>query len=292
MRIAFVALGLAVLGSQAQAPPPPGTDIWLARLTPAHVVEQPINITARTGYDNQPSFAPDSRAMLFTSGTDPNHTDIYQYDFNSRDSTLRRLTETPEREYSPAMTPDGGISVIRVEGDGTQRLWRFARDGSSPTLLLPNVKPVGYHAWGDDGLVALFVLGDPNTLQVADVRTGTAQVVTERIGRSMHRIPNRTTISIVHTQQDGRWIKELNPRTRALTPLVRLPDGGDGDYAWTPDGTILMARDGALMRWSPRQNGAQWTRVADLAALWLRDVTRMAVSPDGRWIALVARDER
>ena len=292
--VVFVcALGAAAAQAQAPAPtqaqaPDLGTDIRLARLTAAGL-EAPINITARAGYDNQPAFTPDGGGILFTR-RDGNQTDIYLYDFTSRSSAATPVTRTPESEYSPTVTPDGGgISVIRVEADGTQRLWRFDRKGDNPQLVLRDVKPVGYHAWGPDGLLALFVLGEPNTLQVADARTGRSRVVARRIGRSVHRIPGRDTISVLHVEGGTRTIKELDPRTRRLTPIVRALDSTEGDYAWTPDGAILMSDGRRLMRWN---KGSEWTEVADLAALGLDGASRLAVSPDGRWLAVVVPDER
>ena len=280
----------------AQAPPsPPGTDIYLARLTPSGI-EQPINITNRQGYDNQPSFTPDGKSILFTR-SDGKQTDIYHYDFTSRSSEVTRITNTPESEYSPTLTPDGtGISVIRVEAgapasldpDARQRLWRFTRDGKNPELVVRDVKPVGYHAWGPDGQLALFVLGKPNTLQVANSRTGGAHIVTQNIGRSLHRIPGRDTVSVLHIEGDLRTIKELDLKTRTLKPIVRAIDSPDGDYAWTPDGAILMSNGKELMKWS----GGEWTRGADLAALGLAGASRLAVSPDGRWLALVVPEVR
>jgi hypothetical protein len=264
---------------------PPGTDIWLARLT-ATGIEQPINITSRAGYDNQPSFTPDGKGILFTRGLDK-QTDIYLYDFTSRSSAPSQITNTPESEYSPTVTPDGqGISVIRVEADGTQRLWRFTREGRDPTVVLRDVKPVGYHAWGSDSQLALFVLGNPNTLQIADSRTGRSRIVTQRIGRSIHRIPGRDTISVLHIEGEARTIKELDLKTRTLKPIVRAIGSGDGDYAWTPDGAILMSDGKSLMRWS----SGEWKTFADLAALGLTGASRMAVSPDGKWLALVVPD--
>jgi hypothetical protein len=274
--------------SPVPAQPPPATDIWLARVTTSSAIEQPINITNRPGYDNQPSFTPDGKAILFTR-RDGEQTDIYTYDFTTRTSDVTRITKTPESEYSPTVTPDGtAISVIRVESDGTQRLWRFTRDGQSPQLILTNVKPVGYHAWGPQGLIALFVLGNPNTLQVADSRTGRSRVVTQRIGRSLHRIPGRDTISVLHIEGDVRTIKELDLKTRALTPIVRAVGSPDGDYVWTPDGAILMSDGKTLMRWAAGAH--DWKAVADLAALGLAGATRLAVSPDGKWLALVVPD--
>jgi len=292
----LAAFACTAVALDAQTPPtPPGTDIYLARLTPAGI-EQPINLTNRPGYDNQPSFAADGKGMLFTRN-DGKQTDIYLYDFTSRSSDPTQVTNTPESEYSPTVTPDGqGISVIRVEAgapaslepDARQRLWRFGRDGQNPTLLVRDVKPVGYHAWGPDGLLALYVLGKPNTLQVADSRGGRSRIVAQNIGRSLHRIPGRDTVSVLHIEGDLKTIKELDLKTRALKPIVRAIDSPDGDYTWTPDGAILMSNGKELMRWS----GGEWTRMADLAALGLAGASRLAVSPDGRWLAVVAPDSR
>jgi WD40 repeat protein len=291
---AILALFLATSAAAQQpspttAPPqpPPGTDIWLARLDPDGRITQPINITNRAGYDNQPAFTPDGKAILFTRH-DGEQTDIWAYDFTARSSEPTRITNTSESEYSPTVTPDGtGISVIRVEADGTQRLWRFTRDGQSPTLILSDVKPVGYHAWGPRGQLALFVLGNPNALHVADSRTGRSRMIAQRIGRSVHRIPGRDTISVLHVEGDARWVKELDVNTRTLKRIVRAVESAEGDYAWTPDGAILMSDGKMLMRWS---SGADWKSATDLAALGLAGVTRIAVSPDGRWIAMVAPD--
>jgi dipeptidyl aminopeptidase/acylaminoacyl peptidase len=276
--------------------PPPDTEIFLAPLSVRAgrlEVGRPVNISNSPGYDNQPSFTPDGRSVLFTSvrggGT---QSDIYRYDIASKQVT--RVTDTPESEYSPTVTPDGRhISVVRVEADSTQRLWQFTLDGRNPALVLADVKPVGYHAWADDHTLALFVLGQPATLQVADTHTGKADVVATNIGRSLLRIPGRRTISFVDRQpaaQPGEpptlWIRELDPATRQVTPLVRAVTGAtEADCAWTPDGTLLMASGGALYGW--RRGDAAWFRIADLLASGLSGVSRLAVSPKADFIALV-----
>ena len=51
--------------------PPPDTEIFLASCAATNGqlhVGAPINITNSPGYDNQPSFTPDGREILFTSG--------------------------------------------------------------------------------------------------------------------------------------------------------------------------------------------------------------------------------
>lgn len=286
---AVAAVGLAAQAPQPQAPP--DTDIYVAPLAGSGrslAVGWPVNITNSPGYDNQPFFTPDGRGVLFTSARGGKQTDVYRYDLDSKQTT--RVTNTPESEYSPTVTPDGGISVIRVEADGTQRLWRFAMDGSDPRLLLPDVKPVGYHAWSDSHTLALFVLGPPATLQVADTGTGRARIVATDIGRSVQTIPGGRTISFVQRIRSGdtvrQSIRELDPATDRVTPLVDAPAGStDADCAWTRDGTLLVAAGGRLYRWT--RGAAGWAMVVDLERLSLRGVSRLAVSPDGRRLALV-----
>ena len=290
-------LVVAALAAVQTATSPPDTEIYLASLSmPAGqlTLGPPVNITGNPGYDNQPSFAPDGRSVLFTSIRGGTQTDIYRYDIAA--GRVARVTNTPESEYSPTVTPDEAhISVIRVEADGTQRLWRFTIDGTEPELVLADVKPVGYHAWADDHTLALFVLGQPATLQIADSRTGKADSLVPGINRSIQRIPGGRTISFVQripsSEQGGAptlKINELDPASRRVTLLVNAVAGArEADCAWTPDGMLLMADKDVLYGW--RRGQADWSRLADLATLGLRGVSRLAVSPDGQRIALVTQ---
>jgi len=135
-RSLLTALLIVAAGFQPPAPapaPPPATDIFLAPFGPRAqpAVGRAVNITRTPGYDNQPSFTPDGTAILFTSNRGAAQTDIYRYTIATGETA--RLTNTPESEYSPTVTPDGThVSVVRVEADGTQRLWRFTLDGRDP----------------------------------------------------------------------------------------------------------------------------------------------------------------
>jgi len=282
---------------QPAAQAPPDTEVYLAPLKIANgtiEVGAAANVTNNRGYDNQPFFTPDGSALLFSSvrgsGT---QTDIYRYDVASK--RIAQVTSTSESEYSPTITPANAVSVVRVELDGnnTQRLWQFTQAGTDPKLVLENVKPVGYHAWANDHTLALFVLGQPATLQLADTRDGSARIVASDIGRSIQRIPgtgDTREISFVQRERTGDTvklvIKKLNVTTGEISVLTPAVDGAtEADTAWTPDGTLLMAHGGILYAWRVGQSG--WKSIVELERLSLKGVTRLAVSPKGDLLALV-----
>lgn len=295
---------LAFAVTQAPATPqsgPPATEVFLAPLKidgGGLTVGKPENISNSRGYDNQPFFSPDGTTLFFTSARGEvaskcgsPQTDVYRFHLATRQ--VSRVTETTDCEYSPTVTPDGRhLSVIQVEPDGTQRLWKFTIDGRNPTVVLPDVKPVGYHAWLDEHTVVLFVLGQPATLQVADVKTGKAEVVTGNIGQSIQRMPQGGASFVQQSGDPGARLLTITqvsiqngkPVTKPLTPAV--PGATQAHVAWTPDGTLLMSHNDTLHAW--RAGQTTWRAVADLTSLGLRNVTRLAVSPKGDYIALVA----
>jgi hypothetical protein len=280
----------ALLLLQAAAAPP-ATDIHLAPLRVQDgrvVVGPPVNVTARPGYDNQPHFVPGGRAFLYTSVREDGQADIYRYDIDRAASV--RLTTTPESEYSPTpLVGAKGFSVVRVEADSTQRLWAFDEDGTRPRLVLDSVKPVGYHAWADANTLVLFVLGTPPTLQVADARAPRAlgRIVSRNIGRPLQRVPGSAAVAFMQRDSArGDWITQLDPHTNAVTLLVRALD--DADYfTWTTRDILIAAQGTKLYQWNPRR-GRDWEEVADFSAAGLTSVTRLAVSPGGDRLAIVA----
>jgi WD40-like Beta Propeller Repeat len=281
---------MAALVLLAQQPSPPATDIYLVELNGlgSLAAAKPQPVAVEKGYDNQPSFTPDSRTLLFTANRDGKQTDIYE---QTRGGTARALIATPEAEYSPTITPDGGISVIRVEADGAQRLWRFDRDGSHPHVLLANVKPVGYHAWIDGARLALFVLGPPATLRLARPGEGPAEIVVTDIGRSIQTIPGSRSISYVQRDGERFVVKQFDPDAKQSAVLVEAVAGSsDRDCAWTPDGMLLMASGTRVFAW--RKGESSWREVYDVKPHGLGTVSRMAVAPDGRALALVVSEGR
>jgi hypothetical protein len=239
-------------------------------------------------------FSPDGARILFSANHDGTQTDVYAFDRAS--GHVSQVTRTPENENSPTFLPAGlgdagGFSVVQSEMDRTQRLWRFNAQGRNPQVILTDIKPVGYHAWVDADRLALFVLGQPNSLQLASVKTGKGEVAANGIGRSLHRIPGTRLVSFVHREPSGEfWIKQIDIDSKQIDPLTKVVDGNnERDMAWTADGkTILMSGGTKVYAWT--RGGAGWTEVFDAAAHGLGAVSRLAVSPKGDAIAIVVAE--
>ncbi len=280
---------LAASAAPAAAQGPGGTEIYVARLTNrggVPTLSEPVNITQRVGYDNQPSFSPDGSLVYYTSYRD-GQADTYLYVLADR--TTRQVTDTPESEYSPTVTPAGNrFSVVRVEQDSTQRLWTFALDGTDPQLLIPSVAPVGYHTWLSEEIVALFVLGSPSTLQVLHALAGSPIWLADNVGRTLTRHPTTGDLTFLqHTDTDERWITVQETESGAFRRLTQTPT--NEFFAWTPDGTLLSGDGARLLAFRPGDAG--WREIGDFASAGLAGITRIAVSPDGTLVAFVAAEE-
>jgi WD40-like Beta Propeller Repeat len=287
-------------GAGQAAPTFPGTDIYIVPMTggPASLKSAtPSPMATEPGYDNQPMFGPDGSRVLFAANRDGRQIDIFVYDRASK--RVSQLTATAENENSPTFLPagigePGGFSVVRTEPDKSQRLWRFDAKGGNPQLVLADIKPVGYHAWVDADTLVLYVLGSPATLQIAHVKSGAAEIVTNNIGRSLHKIPGRNAaVSFVQREASGEfWIKQIEIPSKRIEPLIKAVDGStDRDMAWMPDGqTILMSSGTKVFSWT--RGSAGWTEVFDAAPHGLGVLSRLAVSPQGDTMAIVVAEPK
>jgi hypothetical protein len=271
-------------GAAAQVP---STDIYLVPLSRAGnawTLGAPVNATARPGYDNQPFFLPDGSGFLYTSIREDRQADTYRYELASRATT--RVTTTPESEYSATPIPNrpGWFSVIRVEADSTQRLWAFKLDGTGAELVLADVKPVGYHAWIEGGGLALFVLGSPATAQIVSAPGAAPRVIAGNVGRAFARVEGRSSVLFSQLHAGAYQISRLDLPSLTIRPLARAPR--NDFFAWY-DGSLFAGDSSRVLAFHPGRDSA-WVAIGTLA---IQNITRMAVSPNGKWLAVVGRDQ-
>jgi hypothetical protein len=132
------------------------------------------------------------------------------------------------------------------------------------------------------------VLGSPPTLQLVRAGATAAIEVARDIGRGLARVPNEQRILFAQREGEGYVITSLNLDDHGVTPMVRAPLN---DFFAYSGGALFAADSTRLLTFRPGVDSA-WIPVADLAALGIRRVTRIALSPRGDYVALVAEDQR
>ncbi|MXV16074.1 TolB family protein [Hufsiella ginkgonis] len=282
----FLLLAPAALHGQA------GSEIYLFDLSVVHGVpalSNPINITNRPGYDNQPSFYSSRDLVYYASMDTTGHTDIHTYNYKTGNAGI--LARSRESEFSPTVTPDKRfISCIIQRENGVQDLAKFPVKGGFPSVIINNLT-VGYHAWINNTKLVLFTLeaGDTSALRVYDVPTKKDTIITTAIGRSLHRVPGQRAISFVSKREKDAWkIMRLDMATYKITELMpSLP--GKEDLTWTKDGTVIMS-DGQKLFWRKPGSAAGWQEIKTGNYPFLKGITRIAIDPANKKLALVVSE--
>ncbi|MCP4157270.1 MAG: hypothetical protein GY757_56690 [bacterium] len=254
----------------------------------------PIKITSHKGYNNQPIFVPNSPYLMYSSARGE-QTDIYRY--NTKTNKTDQLTSTPESEYSPTPIPGkNAFSVIQLfitDGPrkGAQPLMAFPFDKGKPSHIYEEGKKVGYHTWVTKSILAMFILGSPHTLQIINLESKKAAVVAENIGSSILKVPGKNAVSFIHLKDSKNGIiKSVDVDSLKLTPIAPVQKGSE-HFTWTPGGILLMGVGSNLFKYEPGKDST-WVQVVDLASVSknVTNVTRLAVSPDEQWFAVVSME--
>lgn len=251
-------------------------------------IANPTNITNHPGYDNQPGFNRIDPVLYYSSFNDEGRADIKSYNYETHETVS--ITKTPEREYSPTHTPDNDyLSCIIQRDNGAQDLGKYPLAGGDPYVIIDNMT-VGYHVWADNSHLAMFILGEPNTLHYLKLPTKEDTVLAQNIGRSLHQIPNERGISFIQKNPGTDWqIKKFNIETMAITTIAPTLPGRE-DICWTPNGKIISSDGSKLFVLDPKK-GNVWTEIKLAAGgEMLKGVTRLAVSPKGDKLAVVVAE--
>jgi len=249
---------------------------------------QPRHLTSFNpdGYNNQPNFVDNNTLYLTVQFPEDTQTDIYALNLSSK--KIARVTRTIEGEYSPTLMPNGrSFSAIRVEADdaGTQRLWQFPKDRSTNGKpVFADITGVGYHQWLDLQKVALFIVGEPHKLVIANQQTGSAVELLDNIGRGFQKIGSEQLAFIHKVTEDTWYIKEMNSYTYRFKEIVETLPGSE-DFIYLRDGTFLMGSGSKLYKFN-RVFDKAWKEIADFKYYGITDITRLAISDNGT-IAIV-----
>ena len=280
----FAALGLAqVASSQSQ-------DIMILPLMDGsdgkYVSLEPTHVTQREGYDNQPKFGPKGDVLYFTrmldkKSGDGQQSDIFKYQLS--DGSFTNITQTEDiSEYSATPFSEGFISVVAVNPEGQQHLRLVSTVNQEQKVLREDIEPVGYYGWLSSTKACVFVLGDTMTLQILDTESSAPPlVIADNIGRCFETVaPGLVTFTI---EEEGvHQLYALNHEGGFTSAETKLPEGVQ-DYAWFDQTHVVVGQDSKLLL----VNAAKTKELVDLKKLGVSGITRLALSPDRRKVAIV-----
>jgi hypothetical protein len=273
----------------------PNTDVYLmelAKTDSTFSVFNVKNISNHSGYDNQPSFM--NKDTLLYAGSENGQTDIHAYTISaSKKEQLHR--PTTGGEYSPKRIPNSKhIAAVRLDTTGLQRLYKYEIEKTNEVnsqLLLSNIEVAYYAFYNENWVVASVLAGNQLDLVIANIQKDEADLYVENVGRSIHKVPNTNTVSytIVNEEKnlDVFVLDVLNAEDTYF--VCQLPIGIQ-DHTWI-DATTLLLGSGAKLYLYDLFNPGEWQEVADLSKENIANITRIAVSPDGKHIALAAEQK-
>ncbi|HEX8515876.1 MAG TPA: hypothetical protein VF868_06725 [Bacteroidia bacterium] len=261
----------------------PDTDIWLLDIKSERdtiILSNPVNITNHVGYDNQPAFSPDGKYILYTSIRDEKQSDIYKYDLKTKQ--ISQFCNTPlTSEYSPTFMPRGkDVSVVMVEPDSTQRLWKFPVHGGPPSVLFSHTDSIGYHTWFLDDKAAVFTLTEPPSLMLL----GKGKDV-KYIDRGIGRCIRQSGTGLYYTKKTeggkNKFFLFNLPGWSIKNDLVTMIENEDytfiGEHIIYPAGSALNIVKLGLN---------DHKTLIDLNTTGIKKITRIAISPDRTKMAI------
>lgn len=266
----------------------PQFDIYLADLH-QQKISNIKKVNDKTGYQNQPAFSHDGRFLYWTSeqkNAEQSQMDIARLELETGKTGLYRATTLSE--FSPTVLPDGALSAVVVEADGTQRLWRIPVQGEAKALFA-EPKDVGYHAWGPDGDLLLFILGkDEADHQIAyRSSTGELKTLAKNIGRALAWRPGSKEGYFTEKQGDQLALSWFETGSKTLkSKQLLLPETGQ-DLRWYNSDTLLVSAGSSIYSWQTGESG--WQRWLDLSKNCNGSVSRFSISPNQQQLAFVCQ---
>ncbi|MBT8183446.1 MAG: nuclear transport factor 2 family protein, partial [Eudoraea sp.] len=212
--------------------------------------------------------------------------DILIYDIKG--ATRRWLSDSPEAsEYSPLKIPSkNAVSAIGLDKDGKQLLYSHDLTTGETDVLIENLK-VGYHLWYSANiLIAAVLVNNRMDLVVVNTEDNSKYTFQKNVGRSLQQIPNSNLVSYISKEDEGGVLKSLDPISGATVELMTMPPGVE-DIAWLADGTALAANGKFIARFNLDKD-KQWEVIYNFKEKEINNLTRMAISPDQNYIALVS----
>ena len=267
------------------------TDVFVVDIAPAYEGLQLLNlqkVSNNDGYNNQPFF-PSNETLLF-AGNNEGQTDIAEYNLNTKSKKWFN-TKTEGGEYSPQKLPTSAdIAAVRLDKDGLQRLYKYDSQTGKSTELIKDLQIAYFAFYNDQKILSTVLDGDKMDLVMIDLPLKKADTLFYNVGRSLQKVPKINSMSYSLLNEEGNldlYLLDMNSYESFF--VTEMPIGIQ-DYVWLNDTQILIGSGNKLYMYDTLGD-SEWTRVASLEEYGLKNITRMAISPNGKKLAIVAESK-
>jgi Tol biopolymer transport system component len=290
---------------------PGQTRIYVRELAGGRAV--PISDDASLGSQRWPQWSPDGSRILFQAGENAvlNESSIAAqpasvYVGTPLSGSARKLpVQLPGgRAFAASWSPDGD-TVVFSTGEG---LYTARADGHGPPRRIVAGADLHSAQWSPDGTLIAYVSGNSlftfgkeklgnvgtSTIEVFDVASGIARSITGRdvLNANPVWMPDSRTLVFISGRGGGRdvYAVELRADGRAAREPERLTSGvGAHGVSVSRNGHLLLYSAYAPNAniWSIAIPSAGAVSVADAQQLTFGNekIEKLAVSPDGQWLA-------
>lgn len=266
------------------------TEVWVGSLDlrdGGFAVSELKNISNHRGYDNQPSFLPDGRSLLFTTeavNLDETGLGVHAVRYDLRTGKSTPLPQA--KGFSPTPTADGQIMLLRQGG-----VWLHDARGRLVRALTAT-KEAGYFNRFEDESWVLFMNDKDRRIVLYDPRSHALETMIAGAITAPYRVPGERTVTFVTQGEQTRTLHRLDVDAKRVTTLATIPFPTGGHHVWTPRGTLFMASGSTIHEWDPRRP-TEWPVVHRFDSPDLQGITRIALNPAADRIAIVstANDE-
>ena len=265
----------------------PETDIWLFKIEKTegkYSYTNPLNVTHRAGYDNQPTFSLDGKSILYVLIDSTKQADIYQYSISKKTSS--NLTKSQVSEYSPTIIPSGlGFSSVVVEKDSAQRVWQFNMDGTFKTIVHEGTDSIGYHAWLNADTILYYKLTEPHSLRVLDLKTNKDVWICNHPVRAFKKIGNSSRFIYAIKDSISTQFRIYNPAIRESSLYATYPSVNE-DFIWHPELGLIKSEGSDLMNYNDKTN--TWEVLFSFKNMGIIKITRFVFDNKTKQLALVS----
>jgi hypothetical protein len=264
----------------------PETDLWLFKIKSEKGVvkiDDGKNITTRAGYDNQPTFTPDNKAILYVSVREDKQADVYRYEISKHTSI--QLTKTKESEYSPNITPSGSeISCVVVEADSAQRLWLYNLDGTLKKCYNENIDSIGYYSWISSDTLLYYKLTAPHSLRMYVGGSNEDKWICFHPSRAFKKTKGN---SFIYAIKDSTQIQYRIYNTQLKRSDLYAVYNGElsEDFIWHSSLGLLKSQGSTILKYE--EKAKSWSVIYDLSTYGLKKITRFAISSNNKYLVIV-----